>query len=151
MVTYNIPLLSWESPSLNSLLLRYWHLLYDIHHWKIHLHSHSWKRRLQMRKYWRKVKGKKVKLFLCLTNQALRHEGVWGSRYIDPHFLDRGTSWRWVVSFTPRPPYPRGKSHRYPLDRRWLGGPQSRSERHGEEKILDLTESRTSTPRLFSP
>jgi hypothetical protein len=37
----------------------------------------------------------KVKLPLCLTNQALRHEGVWGNGCI-------GTSWRWVVSFTPR-------------------------------------------------
>jgi hypothetical protein len=69
------------------------------------------------------VKGK-VNLSLCLTNSALRHEGVWGSGYIDPYFLDLGTSWRWVVSFTPRPLYPRGKSPRYPLDRR-LGGPES--------------------------
>jgi hypothetical protein len=43
-----------------------------------------------------------------------------------------------VVNFTPRPHYPRGKSPRYPLDRR-LGGPQSRSGRFGEEKILDPT------------
>jgi hypothetical protein len=38
-----------------------------------------------------------------------------------------------VVNFTPRPLYPR-----YPLERR-LGGPQSRSGRSGEEKILDPT------------
>jgi hypothetical protein len=38
-----------------------------------------------------------------------------------------------VVSFTPRPLYPQGKSPWYPLDRR-LGGPQSRSGRGGEEK-----------------
>jgi hypothetical protein len=36
----------------------------------------------------------KVKLPLCLANQALSNEGVWGSGYIDPHFLDLGTSWR---------------------------------------------------------
>jgi hypothetical protein len=24
----------------------------------------------------------------------VRHEGVWGSECIDPHFLDLGTSWR---------------------------------------------------------
>jgi hypothetical protein len=48
-------------------------------------------------------------------------------------FLDLGTSWRRVVSFTPRPLYPRVKSSRYPLDRR-LGGPQNRSRRCGEEK-----------------
>jgi hypothetical protein len=61
-----------------------------------------------------------------------------GSGCIDPHFLDLGTSWRWVDKFTPRPLYPRGKNPRYPLDRR-LGGPQSRSGRFGEEKIFDPT------------
>jgi hypothetical protein len=41
-----------------------------------------------------------------------------------------------MFSFTPLPLYPRAKSPRYPFDRR-LGGPQSRSGRRGEEKILD--------------
>jgi hypothetical protein len=45
-----------------------------------------------------------------------------------PIFLDLGTSWRWVVSFTPRQLYPRRRRPRYPLNRR-LGGPQSRSGR----------------------
>jgi hypothetical protein len=71
----------------------------------------------------------------CLTNQALCHEDVWGSVCIDPHFLDLGTSWRWVVSFTLRSLCARRKGPWYPLDRR-LGGPQSRSGRCGEEKIL---------------
>jgi hypothetical protein len=35
----------------------------------------------------------RAKLFLCLTNLALRHEGEWGSGRIDPSFLDSGTSW----------------------------------------------------------
>jgi hypothetical protein len=30
-------------------------------------------------------KGKKVKLSICLTNEGLRHEGVWGSGCTDPH------------------------------------------------------------------
>jgi hypothetical protein len=30
-----------------------------------------------------------------------------GSGCIDPHYLELGTSWRWVVSFTSRPLYPR--------------------------------------------
>jgi hypothetical protein len=30
---------------------------------------------------------------------------VYGSGCIDPYFLDLGTSWRWVVSFTPLPLY----------------------------------------------
>jgi hypothetical protein len=34
---------------------------------------------------------------------------------------------------------------RYPLDRR-LGGPQNRSGRHGEEKILTPTGTQTPTP-----
>jgi hypothetical protein len=79
----------------------------------------------------------KVKLSLCLINQALHHEGIWWSRCIDPHFLDLGASWRWVVSFTSWPLYPRGKSCQYPLDRR-LGVAQSWSGRHGEEEIFDL-------------
>jgi hypothetical protein len=49
-------------------------------------------------------------LSLCVTNLALCHEGVWGSGCIDPSFLGLGTSWRRVVSFTPLPLYPRGKS-----------------------------------------
>jgi hypothetical protein len=91
---------------------------------------------------------KKINLSLCLNKQALHHEGVWGSGCIDPHFLDLGTSWRWVVSFKSRPLYPLGKSLRYPLDRR-LGGPQSWS---GDvEKILDPTGTWTPTPWSSSP
>jgi hypothetical protein len=93
---------------------------------------------------------KNVKLSLCLINYALRDEGVWGSGCIDSHFLDLGTSWRWVVSFTPRPLYPREKSPRYPLDRR-LGGLQSRSGRFGEGKIFDPTGTRTPTPSIVQP
>jgi hypothetical protein len=60
-------------------------------------------------------------------------KAYWGSVDVAPHILDLGTRLRWVVSFTHRPLYPPGKSHRYPLDRR-LGGPQSRAGRGGEEK-----------------
>jgi hypothetical protein len=55
-------------------------------------------------------------------------------------------NWRWVVSFTPRPLYPRVKSPQYTLDRR-LGGHQNLSERHGEKKNLAPTGTRTPTPR----
>jgi hypothetical protein len=44
-----------------------------------------------------------------------------------------------------RPLYPQGKSTWYQLDRR-LGGPQSRSGRGGEEKIL--SPRRESNPRI---
>jgi len=74
----------------------------------------------------------KLKLSLCF-NWAPRHEGVLGSGCIAPLIINLGTRWRWVVSFTPRPLYPRGKSPWYPLDRR-ICGPQSRSGRDGEEK-----------------
>jgi hypothetical protein len=33
-------------------------------------------------------KGRKVNLSLCLTNQALSHEDLWGNGCIDPRFLD---------------------------------------------------------------
>jgi hypothetical protein len=41
-----------------------------------------------------------------------------------------------MVSFPPRHLYLRGKSPRYPLDRR-MGGPQRRSGRYGEVTVLD--------------
>jgi len=56
-----------------------------------------------------------------------------GSGGIAPSVFHLGPRWRWLVSFTPRPLYPQGKSPWYPLDRR-LGGPQSRSGRDGDEK-----------------
>jgi hypothetical protein len=55
-----------------------------------------------------------------------------------------------MVSSTPLPLYPRGKSPHYPLDRR-LGGAQSRSGRRGEVNILDPTGIRTATPLTSSP
>jgi hypothetical protein len=57
----------------------------------------------------------------------------WGSGGIAPRILDLGTRWTWVVSLTPRPLYPQGKSPWYPLDGR-RGGPQSRSGLGGVEK-----------------
>jgi hypothetical protein len=59
----------------------------------------------------------------------------WGSVGIAPRIFNIGPRWRWVVSFTPWPLYPRRKSPQYPVDRR-LGGPQSRSWRGGEEKKI---------------
>jgi hypothetical protein len=67
----------------------------------------------------------------CLINEALCHEGVWGSGAIAPPFLisilDGG---EWSASHpdhvTPQ------KGHWYPLDR--LDGPQSQSGSCGEEK-----------------
>jgi hypothetical protein len=60
--------------------------------------------------------AKKVNLSLCLISLARRHEDIWGSGGIDPRILDLGNRWWWVVSFTPRTLYPRGKSPRYPSD-----------------------------------
>jgi hypothetical protein len=52
---------------------------------------------------------------------------------IDPRFFYLETSWKWVVSFTPLPFYPRRK---YLLDRR-LGAPQIRYGRYWKVKFLD--------------
>jgi hypothetical protein len=68
-----------------------------------------------------------------------------GEWMLYPRFLDLGTSWRWVVSFTLLPLYPKKKrAPLYSLGR--LGGPQSRSGKYGEAKILDHTRTRTPTP-----
>jgi hypothetical protein len=83
---------------------------------------------------------------LYLTNLVLRHKSVWKSGCINPHNLNLGTSWRWVVSVTLRPLYPRRNSFPYQLDRR-LGGPQSQYGRRGEEKIIDFTGTRTPNPQ----
>jgi hypothetical protein len=54
------------------------------------------------------------------TNLPLCYEGVWGSGCIDPHFIDLSISWRWVVSFTPRSLYPRGKTSPVPIVCGWV-------------------------------
>jgi len=66
------------------------------------------------------------------SKTATEHQGMEEWRYSSTHSY-LGTRWRWVVSFTPRPLYPQGKSPRYALDRR-LGGPQNRSGYGGEKK-----------------
>jgi hypothetical protein len=68
-----------------------------------------------------------------------RRMGNW--RYSSTIFY-LGTRWRWVVSFTSLPLYPRGCSLCYQLNRR-LGAPQSRSGSNGEETNLASTENRT--------
>jgi hypothetical protein len=90
-----------------------------------------------------KICVKKVKLSLCLNNNALRHEGVWRSGCIDPRILDLDTSWRWVVCFT----HYSGKEPHYPLNRR-LRRPQNRSWWCGKNKILAHTGTRTPTPQV---
>jgi hypothetical protein len=62
---------------------------------------------------------------------------VWGSGCIDPHFLDLGTSWRWVIGFTPRPLNPRGNSSWYTFDRR-LVDPRASLDDVEKRKFLNL-------------
>jgi hypothetical protein len=45
-------------------------------------------------------------------------ETYWGSGGIAPRILNLGTRWRWVVSFTPRPLYPRERAP----GTDWIGG-----------------------------
>jgi len=84
--------------------------------------------------------GNVVKFSLCLTkfyamktypllNRANAIKTYWGSESITPRIPYQGPRWRWAVSFTFQPLYPRSKSPRNPL-----GGPQSRAGRCGEEK-----------------
>jgi len=44
---------------------------------------------------------------------------------IAPRILNFDIRWRWMVRFTTRSLYPRGKNSRFPMDRK-LGGPLSR-------------------------
>jgi hypothetical protein len=79
-------------------------------------------------KHWPVLRKLNVKLSLCLMkHNAVKTYGEWTS------ILNVGSRWRWVVIFTVRPVYPRGKCPRYPLDRR-LGRPHSQSGSGGEEK-----------------
>jgi hypothetical protein len=57
----------------------------------------------------------------------------WGSGGIAPRILDHSTKCRWVVSFTPRPLHPQGRSPWCPLDK-MLGGPQSGSGHDDKDK-----------------
>jgi hypothetical protein len=46
---------------------------------------------------------------------------MWGTGNIPSRILNLGTSWRWMVSFTPQSPYSREMNPRCPLDK-GLGG-----------------------------
>jgi hypothetical protein len=72
-----------------------------------------------------------VKWKVNLTPPLIKHHAMktyCNSRGKAPLILNLSNRWRWVVSCTSRPFYPR-----YPLDWR-LYGPQSWSKRRGEEK-----------------
>jgi hypothetical protein len=71
--------------------------------------------------------GENVPVLNYLSTMPWRYMGEW--RY------DLDTIWTYMVSFTSRTLYPRGKSQMYPLYRR-LGGPRNRSELCAEEKDL---------------
>jgi hypothetical protein len=69
-----------------------------------------------------------------MCNEAPHHKDVWVSGGKAPILTSAIDGGEWSAS-PPRQLYSWGMSPRYPLDRR-LGGPQSRSERYGEEKNL---------------
>jgi hypothetical protein len=91
----------------------------------------------------------KVPVLNWFNTTPWRRIGVSGC--IDPHLLELGTSYTWVVSFMPPAALPPEKEPlRYSLYRR-LCGPKSRSGKRGEEKILDTTGIRTPTPPVVQP
>jgi hypothetical protein len=59
----------------------------------------------------------KGKVVPALIKHTLKHTpwSVWESGCIDPRFCDLSTSWRWVVSFKPRPLYLPGKELPVPI------------------------------------
>jgi len=70
---------------------------------------------------------------LKLNVVSVYYEGIEGSRSIDPHILNLGTRWEWVVSFTCRPLYASQNFPQYPLHSK-IGGFSSRSGRSWVEK-----------------
>jgi hypothetical protein len=82
-----------------------------------------------------------------LLRMNLAHNLLYFCCYLN--ILDLGTSWRWMVSFTPQLLNSVGKSPWYPLTRR-PGGSHNRPELHGKFKILDTTRTRNPTPRSSS-
>jgi hypothetical protein len=54
--------------------------------------------------------GKGKVLPVLFFNLAPHYEAYWERRCVGPRILDFGTRWRWVVSFTPRPIYPRERT-----------------------------------------
>jgi hypothetical protein len=89
-----------------------------------------------------RVKGKVVPVLNYLSTTPWGRMGEW---MYNPHVLYLGIIWRWVVSFTPRPVYPR-----YPMDRR-LGWPQSPCGRNEEVKILRTYRDSNSDPWVVQP
>jgi hypothetical protein len=90
------------------------------------------------------MSGKVIPVLNCvIKHYAMKTYGKWRYSSI---ILNLGTRWRWVVSLTPLPLYPRGWGPRYSLDRR-LDEPQSWSGLYGEEKnILPLLISNPGCP-----
>jgi len=54
--------------------------------------------------------GVKIKLYMCFLTEHHDLEAYCGSGGTAPRVPDFGIGWNWVVSFTPRPLYPQGKS-----------------------------------------
>jgi hypothetical protein len=66
-----------------------------------------------------------------VSEQSIK--AIRGSRGITPLILKLGTRWTWVVSFTPRPPYPRRKWRSCTLNRKagWVPEPFWRISKKG--------------------
>jgi hypothetical protein len=82
--------------------------------------SKRWQKRMDMG-IQKRVDARKIKLPLCWSNSAPRYEDVWWSGGLYPRIFNLGTTWRWVVSFTARPIYTRGKSPLNLLIGGWVG------------------------------
>jgi hypothetical protein len=88
-----------------------------------------------------------VKLSRCVLNSAPSHADRWGNRGITPHILNLGTRWRWVVIFTLRPLYLRGKNP----GALWIGGwvgPRAGLAVVMKRKIMAFRDSNPGRPAL---
>jgi hypothetical protein len=98
----------------------------------LHHHNHPKRRR---------DKGIFEPVLKYLSTTPWRRVGEW--RYSST-IVDFGTKWRWVVSFSHRPLYKRGRSFRYPLDSTYGGwAPEPVWALRNRKKISCVSGNRT--------
>jgi hypothetical protein len=116
--------------------------------WRQHGPLNRWSPTTTLHVATQKASTWEVKFSPCLAKHRAM-KSYWGSGGIPARILNLGTRWRWVVSFTPPPLYPRGKKPWSPLNRR-LSGSQIPSGSHGKEKKMPSLRLPGIEPRLSS-
>lgn len=86
----------------------------------------------------------------CWFMPIPRDGGVWGSGSAVAHILILSDKWKWVVNFTPRPLYPRGKFSDPHLVQDWPD-PRTGLEAVKKKTVCSLPVNRMRIPRPSIP